>query len=606
VTAVPSRGRVLIFAGVMLLCLIAGSTPRVVGDGAEYLAQAINFSMLHGPSIGRRAVPLIEDRLIAFDPAFADWSLEQSSVAASDGRRDFVHFWFYGLITAPFLITTDAIGLPPPVAFTLANLTFFAIALWVALPRLGPAAALLLFASPIVWWIDKPHTEVFCFALLSIALCTLRDRPWWSLVAAGMAATQYPPIAGVFLLILGVSIVWRRDWLRDRRFLAGAAAGLLLSLLHPLYTYARHGIPTLLLNATYSGIPAAAEVAVVISDPAIGLIANAPFLVGTLALAAVAVIRRQWRDLGSADMTVALLSAAVFLFAFARTANFRHGATPSISRYALWLIPLAIPLLATACRDAGSAWRRVMWTGAALSAVVSIFAFHPGRPESANQPTWAANWLWTQHPARQNPLVEVFSEVMVGGEGIHVPVTTPHCEKVLVAGTGSREVAWPLWCYPAPVPSACIQSGVFCYANQVDDQYQFSVAPGRRHDVQVTATSAWTPEMAPQVRRLFDQWGWTTNVPPRRDLSVLRQAAGLSALTLGSDDDFAIVLHGIGPEALLSFRFSTPMQGTLVDPRDGTVVQDLTVDEPADTLWNLKVPEGSEMLILRMTEGTSE
>jgi hypothetical protein len=607
VTAVPSRGRVLIFAGVMLLCLIAGSTPRVVGDGAEYLAQAMNFAMLDGPSLGRRALPAIQDRLVAFNPALANWNIEQSSVAASDGRRDFVHFWFYGLVAAPFLIVTDAVGLPPPVAFTLVNVAFFAVALWVALPRIGPAAALLLFGSPIVWWIDKPHTEVFCFALLCIALCTRRDRPWWSLVAAGMAATQYPPMAAVYFLILGVSIVQHRDWLRDRRFLAGAVSGLALAVLHPLYTYARHGVPTLLLNATYSGIPALAEIGVVIVDPAIGLIANAPLLVLMLILTAGVVARRHWRELGSADMTVAVLSAVTFLAAFARTANFRHGATPSMSRYALWLLPLAVPLLAAAWRDASGAWKRVLWSGAAVSAVVSVFAFHPGRAESANQPTWAAHWVWTRHPGWHDPLVEVFSEVMAGGEGIFAPVATPQCEKVLVTGRGTPEVAWPLWCYPAAVPAACTQSGAFCYANRVKGQYRFSPAPGRRHDdVRITATAAWTPAMAPQVRRLFDSWGWTTVVPPRRDLTVLRQATRLWAVTIGTDDDFAIVLHGIEPGALLSFRFPKPMQGALIDPHDGAIVRDLTSDEPAGALWQVDVPTGSEVLILRMKERAPE
>ena len=30
------RGRSLLLAGVILLCLVAGSTPRIVGDGVEY------------------------------------------------------------------------------------------------------------------------------------------------------------------------------------------------------------------------------------------------------------------------------------------------------------------------------------------------------------------------------------------------------------------------------------------------------------------------------------------------------------------------------------------------------------------------------------------
>src|SRR5688572_21019770 len=173
----------------MLLCLVAGSTPRVVGDGVEYVSQAINFSMFDGPSLGRREIPEIEARLAAFNPVLADWRIERATVASSDSRRDFLHFWFYALLAAPVLWVTDAVGAGPPTAFTLVNLVFFGIALFVALPRIGTAGTLLLFGGPIIWWIDKPHTEVFSFALLTIAFALLRDKLWWSLIACGMAAT---------------------------------------------------------------------------------------------------------------------------------------------------------------------------------------------------------------------------------------------------------------------------------------------------------------------------------------------------------------------------------------------------------------------------------
>jgi len=76
-------------------------------------------------------------------------------------------------------------------------------AIWVVVPRIGVVATTLLLFSPIVWWIDKPHTEVYTVSLLAIALALMRDRPWWSMVLAGLAATQNPPIA-VLVPIVGI------------------------------------------------------------------------------------------------------------------------------------------------------------------------------------------------------------------------------------------------------------------------------------------------------------------------------------------------------------------------------------------------------------------
>ena len=54
-------------------------------------------------------------------------------------------------------------------------------------------------------------------------------------------------------------------------------------------------------------------------------------------------------------MIVAALTAVGFLLSFAQATNVHHGATPSISRYAIWLIPLAIPIMIRARAAGGPA-----------------------------------------------------------------------------------------------------------------------------------------------------------------------------------------------------------------------------------------------------------
>src|SRR5207237_9648871 len=107
-------------------------------------------------------------------------------------------------------------------------------------------------------------------------------------IAAGAAATQNPPIAGVLLLVWLVTIGHDRRALTDRRVAAGALAGLGLALLHPAYTYAHHHTPSLLLAATHPGVPGIAALPTVVLDPSVGLLGNYPVLLAAVAVGAVA------------------------------------------------------------------------------------------------------------------------------------------------------------------------------------------------------------------------------------------------------------------------------------------------------------------------------
>ena len=174
------RSLVLVAAGTLAVCLVATSPPRLVGDGREYLAQAINFASLRGPAVRPADIPYIQSQLSRVDPALAAWDIRGATVADAHRNLDFVHFWFYALLATPWLWIANATGAAPTLAFTALNLALAAAALWLVLPRIGAAGALLLFASPIVWWIDKAHTEVFTFALLTMAFALLEERPWWA------------------------------------------------------------------------------------------------------------------------------------------------------------------------------------------------------------------------------------------------------------------------------------------------------------------------------------------------------------------------------------------------------------------------------------------
>src|SRR4029453_3648684 len=299
-----TRGQTLILAGALATCLIAGSPQRLIGDGREYLAQAVEFASFHGPAFRPSDIPHLQAELARFDPALANWDIWSSTVGDVNRGRVFLHFWFYALLAAPGVWITNALGAPPTYAFTALNLVLLGAALWVVFPRVGPAACILVFAGPIVWWIDKAHTEVFTFAMLTIAFARMRDRPWWSMVAAGAASTQNPPIAILVPIVFIAAVARDRSALADRRVIAGAAGAAALALLHPVYTYTHHGRLSLLLEQTRTGMPTFQLLSAVVLDPSVGLIGNFPLFVIVVVAGLLTLVRLSGRRAFSADVII--------------------------------------------------------------------------------------------------------------------------------------------------------------------------------------------------------------------------------------------------------------------------------------------------------------
>jgi hypothetical protein len=106
--------RRLLWTPAVAAVLVAGSALRVVGDGSDYIGAALNF-------VDGRGAAMTAGEAAALHARFAA------------ARR-----------AARFL-----------------NILLYVLA-WRALAaRAGWQMQVLLFAGPIVWWLDKAHTEVF-------------------------------------------------------------------------------------------------------------------------------------------------------------------------------------------------------------------------------------------------------------------------------------------------------------------------------------------------------------------------------------------------------------------------------------------------------------
>jgi hypothetical protein len=469
------RPALVLILAVFMVGLVSDSTPRRVGDASEYMAMAMSLGRLSGPAVAPSDIDAFSYAIWARDYGF---TLASPGLRGQDARQDFTHFWFYPLLAAPFVRLAEAVGAHPNYGFAALNVLLLLVATWVVSRRLDAASVLLLVSGPILWWLDKAHTEVFTFSLLAVGLALLKDSPWWTMVAFGAAATQNPPfIAALFLALAWALLVQRR---RDLRVWGGAAAGIALALLHPLYYALRLGIWSPLRPAVVPHWPRVAELTAVLWDPNLGILVFAP--VFTLAVAAgfVALVVRTRAKPEVPELWFAALLGVFFLFSFAQTGNANSGATFNPSRYGLWLLPLTLPLLVRINEVWGADRTRWLRIASVVALVYSSLMFQPRFSENYVKPSRLAQWLWTAHPSLDNPLPEVFCERVSERDSEAVlPIATPGCEKALLAGAGSKEVAWPPQCRPEPVPAECARSGALCYANRVDTGYTFRRAPSQ-------------------------------------------------------------------------------------------------------------------------------
>src|SRR5262245_38439251 len=212
---------------VFLIALVAGSWPRSSGDGGEYLAIALNLADVGTPWFTDADIERTRAQTIRV-AQLEEWDLVSSMKTSRRGTKDFVHFWFYPALAEPFVALARVFGVSPIYGFAALNVALLVGAFWLALPRLGPWLTWMIFASPVLWWVDKAHTEIFTFSLLAIAVLLVEEAPVWSLVAAGAAATQNPPILAMVPFIAVALGAKGAEHLRRPGVWTGLVGGLLL------------------------------------------------------------------------------------------------------------------------------------------------------------------------------------------------------------------------------------------------------------------------------------------------------------------------------------------------------------------------------------------
>jgi len=581
----------LAFAGLAIL-MVATSAPRTVGDGGEYVGMSMAIIGHGSPSSTSEQFDALRTQLAPQDVRLSPGAVHEGR----DGRLYYRHFWLYSALATPFVLATSAAGLDPLYGFTILNLVLLSVAAGIVAARIGSPFAALLFIGPILWWIDKAHPEAFVFALLAVGFAFFDQRPLLALLSWAMVAAQYPPVA--ILVPVGAAVAaWRTPALRkETGFLAGIGIAVLVVLVHPVYSLWSLGVVSpLVFWGRGSAVPTFADWWAVYGDLNIGLFVNFPLFVVVVVLAAAPLARRRPFGMPTGASLIAITAALVFPVAFAQTVNVNHGGTPGISRYALWLIPLAVPLFAAARSAPASGRHRLVVHGLiVVSSVWCLVYFHPRRAESYKDPTWIASTVWAQAPRLSNPLPEIFAErVAHSDRGLLLPVSTPMCEKILLI-----EGRWPAPCAPSmDIPQACVEPGALCYANQrwsLPGAYRFHIVSRPAPRAYNENVAVWPAATEERVARLLSElrwWEMTDSSARLAGSSVLRAThrVGWTAWWSG-DDRFVVFASAPSEGATLTLRLPQPMTGTIIALRNGVTIREVISPAGTDTLWNLRIP----------------
>jgi hypothetical protein len=389
---------------------------------------------------------------------------------------------------------------------------------------------------------------------------------------------------------------------RDRRFWLAAGGALVLATLHPLYYLLTEKRLSPLLVGTAGRMPTWQEFGAALWDPTIGLLWCFPPYLFVLVAAAVVVGRRgSWRTLGhSPGLLVAAGAVLPLLFSFGSTVNVSHGATPGMSRYALWLIPLVLPVMAKVDKPGDPTARRWLVPLLVVSAAWSLVFFNPRVADGAMRPSPAARLLWTRWPSLDNPLPEIFAESLHAREDHSLPVATPHCEKILLFGTGGTEGMWPVPCRPATVPGGCLPWGALCYANRHGQEYTFVRLLQRYTDFTLDANRVWPATAEDAVGRLLDEFKWwEMEVMPEGAGAMLRAAFDARGVyVLQSPNCLFVYMARTAAGARLTLRLPAPMRGRFLDLDAGQVIERVRVEGGGTTPAVLVVPGPASHLVL--------
>jgi hypothetical protein len=390
------------------------------GDDAEYLLAAESI-VRHG-SVEYRP----EDAAAVLSSLPKHWRYSlikkyrpqhpEGYFAARHGRLIGWHFPTYAALVAPVKLLAGAHE-SAGWAFHVTNLLWFCagllglLQLWRA-PRLWVVLLPLAFMTPALWFLPLVHTEAFVFACGLLALsCYLAEHKRWALAFTALAATQFQPIALCALALCAENMAL----VRGRARLGYAASNLALAgIAFVPGLFYRHycGTPSLVSRAGFAAghLMSFAKLASLFFDLNTGMVVYLPGVLLLLLLSLASALRRAYRQRTLWPLAPFVVLAAAF--AATTTARIWNYHTQGIARYALYLTPQALLVIARELRLApriSPAWIGAFACALALQiGVHTAFGWFDYRGDDNLHHNAVARFVLERWPKLYAPPPEIF------------------------------------------------------------------------------------------------------------------------------------------------------------------------------------------------------
>jgi len=368
---------------------------------------------------------------------------------ADQAARELTSYRLYSLLGAlpQLMLGWTGLELSPPAGFAIVHGLLLTACLGYAVLAYGwsgfAAAAILIGASPILWFIDKVQPTFLLLSLILLGvMATLRNAQLSGLIAFAIAALLEPLLILPALACAGLWIWthWRQP-VASWRWLA-LSAGLLLSLTIPLYWLIRGAPPgpEFSIPGGQPGNPIGA-LWTLLSDAELGLLPQWPM--GLLLLLAGVALAWRARDRRPAARLIPIL--AVLLAAASSLAAepaWNGAGTIYLSPYATWLVPLCFPLLQrllTLGREQLPSRSLPTLTGLVLlilGCLQAVIAFRPSLQETWLSQSPASRLLWQWFPAWRHPHLDTHLERLASTDQANIDAVD------LLLGPDCRQIAF--------------------------------------------------------------------------------------------------------------------------------------------------------------------
>lgn len=442
-----------------------------VGDGNEYYALYYAWLDTFRPWMSPPSFASFQELVSRYEIGnliTAEQLAARFSILHVGETADFNHFWLYSFLAFGLSAPLQALGvsLQAHQSFLLLHYALL-LGMFVTLFRLyrwqGLAAAVIMtLLSPMLWYLNKVHTELFTvvFTLLAVAFVHRRLYLAGALCLA-MASTQNPS----FALIAFIPFFYRVIMLRHKHLstleVIMAIGTALLVLLHPAYYFFRYGVPTPQLLAGGASLGGNLSTFYIwLIDPDLGLLPYWPLgIVAVLLAIFISYTKKEELDDGREGNIFYIFFIFSFLainfYAHSSTTNLNSGATPGPARYALWYLPIFLPAVLYVLRnlDGRKSLISIWIVCLALNAWLNIRISDPRETEKVATPSYLSSFVQTYLSSLYSPPDEVFAEKYSGfAENIFWvhprAILGPDCTKVLVyPGSDRHQVTAPARCF---------------------------------------------------------------------------------------------------------------------------------------------------------------